>query len=422
MKGKDRYSQRFDFDGEPPSPSNLVPITPKRAPRSKKRPKLLSVANNEIYNGYRRTISDGESFRRLEDSTWPLAEFETSRGVVHIQLRPESEEPLLPEEQVDIAERMFERAKGFSDLEGDVCDVLTINFLKEARRPDHRAHIETDDLCRMRGLKSKKAGNGRRGGYTPKQRLVHLNAAKSIFDSWIIAAEVPVYIEGKPPITRRLESRPFVVTDRIGDYRFSWLDSSCHDNCVDVLRFTYVVGEIFGAYLFANRQTALLSEYALKYNIRTHLWEKRLTRYYSHLWRCRMHSGDFSSPVRVSTIFAEGLRLDIDCRRLSRTQNHFAKAHRTLERDGVILGWRYKRNEGEWSTWTVVIEPPEKIRQHYASLGHGSVKTRNHAHERSSGRAANSSRQATAAAKIEGGRRQEGERQAEVIETLGDTP
>jgi len=371
MKGPDRYSERFDFDGEPSSPSNPAPIVPKPTPRAKKRPNLLSVANSEIYNGYRGIISDGENFRRVDDSTWPLAEFETSRGVVHVQLRPESEEPLLPEEQDDIALRMFERAKGFSDLETDICDGLMINWLKDAKSPDHRASIETDDLCRIRGLKPKKAGNGRRGGYTPEQRLVHLNAAKTIFDSWIIAAEVPVYSHGKRPSTRRLESRPFVVTDRIGDNRFSWRDSSCHDNCVDVLSFKYVVGEIFGAYLLANRQTALLSEYALKYNVRTQFWEKRLTRYYSYLWRCRMRGGDLSSPVKVSTIFGEGLRIEINCRRLSRTQNQFAKAHRTLERDGVISSWRYERNEGPWPTWTVIIEPPAEIRQHYARVGNG---------------------------------------------------
>jgi hypothetical protein len=367
MKGSraDRFSERFDFDGEPFNPLRPAPI----APVPKKRPKLLSVANSEFYTGYRATISDGKNFRHAGDLIWPLAEFESSQGLVHVLMQPETKEPLLPIEQEDIAQRMFERAKGFSDLEADICDALMINWLKEAKSPDHRASIETDDLCRMRGLKRKLAGSGRRGGYTPEQRLVHLNAAKTIFDSWIIAAEVPLYTQGRRPIIRRIESRPFVVTDRIGDHRFSWRDSSCHDDCVDVLSFEYVVGEVFGAYLLGNRQTALISENALKYNVRTEFWEKRLTRYYSYLWRCRMRSGDFASPVKVRSIFAQGLRVEINGRRLTEMQNRFAKAHRTLERDGVIPGWQYKRQEGQWPDWTVTVEPPAEILQHYALAG-----------------------------------------------------
>jgi hypothetical protein len=80
MKGPDRYSERFDFDGELP-PSNPAAIVPKPVRVAKKRPILLSVANSEIYNGYRGIISDGENFQRVEDSSWPLAEFETSRGL-----------------------------------------------------------------------------------------------------------------------------------------------------------------------------------------------------------------------------------------------------------------------------------------------------------------------------------------------------
>jgi len=285
-----------------------------------------------------------------------------------VQLKPQTDEPLLAEEQDDIAQRMFERAKQLSDLEADVCDVLMINWLRHAENSDHRAFIDTDDLCRMRGLKPKLAGNGRRGGYTPEQRLIHLNAAKTIFDSWIIAADFRAYGKRARPVHRVLESRPFVVTDRIGDHRFSWRDSLCHDNCVDVLSFKYVVGEVFGAYLLANRQTALLSQCALSYSAKTHSWEKRLTRYLSHLWRCRARTGEFSSPIRVSTIFSEGLRLQVNRRRSAETQKRLAKAVRTLQVDGVISEWRYGRQEGEWPEWTIIVEPPAEIRRQYAHL------------------------------------------------------
>jgi hypothetical protein len=289
MRG-DRYTEWFaGFEPEPPQGNE---------PKKPKFP-LISVLNSDVYEGYRETISDGNRFQRSEDLVWPLAKYETSRGSVHVELRPDTDQPLLPEEQDQIAEEMFERAKKFSDIEADVCDILTHNWLKDAKDVNHRALIQTDDLCRMRGLKPHLGGNGRRGGYGREQRLTHLRAAASIFESWIIAREAPVYGKKNRPVGRRvLESRPFVVTDRVGDHRFSWHDAACYDRCIDVLAFKYVVGEVFGSYLFANREVALLSERALNYSAKK-FWEKRLTRYYSYLWRCRASYGDFLKPLTI---------------------------------------------------------------------------------------------------------------------------
>jgi hypothetical protein len=363
----DRLSGTFDFGPEPELP---LARKPARNPHSG----LISVANGEVYTGYRRTMSDGKHFIKSEDSDWPLAQFETSSGLVQVQLRPERDEPLLPEEQDEIAAELFERAKEFSDIGADVCDILMSNWLKDAKGPNHRAEIRTDDLCRRRFLKAKLGGSGTRGGYTPVQGLIHLNAARSIFESWIAAPEATVYARGKRPARLLVESRPFVITDRIGENRFSWTDSSCHKNCLDVLGFKYVAGEIFGSYLLINRQTALLSERALKYNLHKELWEKRLTRYYSYLWRCRAREGDFSNPLKISTIFSEGLRQPIDYRRLSRTVEHFVKSHRTLQRDGVIEGFRYDRQSGLWADWTVTIDPPLEILRCYADMTNRSLR------------------------------------------------
>jgi hypothetical protein len=366
MKRKDSDSGWLAFaDSEPE-------VHHAQTPEVRHRAALIVSANTEVYNGFRNVISSNESFTYSEEAPWPATQFITSGGIVQVQLRPVTDEPLLPEEQDEIANTLFEKSKHFSEIEADVSDILISNWLKLAKDQNHRAVIESDEFCRRRGLKPKLSGQGRRGGYTQEQRLVHLNAANSIFNSWIVTNEAPLYRNGKVQrIGRRLlESRPFVVTDRVGDHRFSWLDPSCRDNCVDVLSFKYVVGEVFGSYLMANRQTALLSEHALHYSAKE--WrEKRLTRYFSHLWRIRARKGDFSSPIRVSTIFKEGLRLEIDPRRLSEARGDFVNKLRKLHRDAVIAGWNYECQDGPWPDWTLTIEPPLEILQHYAPLKRG---------------------------------------------------
>jgi len=164
---RDRSTATFDFgtgpDAQPsPSPARLIP-----------------VGNSEVYTGYRRVISDGEQFRRAEDSAWPVADLPEIKG--YVELRPEqADEPLLPEDLQEIARRMWEQVKNLSDLQADVLDILTANWLRQASHPNDRAVIDVDDFCRMRGLRAKLAGHGRRGGYTEEQRLTHLRAAQVI--------------------------------------------------------------------------------------------------------------------------------------------------------------------------------------------------------------------------------------------------
>jgi hypothetical protein len=349
----------FDFGPVPESSNRL---------KAKGQAPLIAVGNSELYTGYRRVISDNNSFKRIEGSVWPVAKINTSEGKSYVQLRPEqADEPLVPEDLEEISHRMWEQAKSLSDIQADVLDILTATWLKQANTVNDRAVIDVDDFCRMRGLKPKLGGCGRRGGYGEDQRLTHLRAAQTIFDCWIVAIEIPIYAAkgNRPGKSGSLQSRPFIVTDRFGEHRFSWGDSRCHDNFIDVRKLKYTVGEVIGVFLMANRQTALLSERALRYSLRTQIWEKRLTRYYSYLWRCRARRGDFLKPVRVSSILGEGLRINLDPRRLARQQNRLCKCHRTLERDGVITDWQYERQDGPWPDWTVRITPPPKILSHY---------------------------------------------------------
>jgi hypothetical protein len=211
----------------------------------------------------------------------------------------------------------------------------------------------------LRGIKPKQSGQGRRGGYTAEQRRTHLRAAAVIFDLWLSMDEVVTYVgKGKRSKKLSLQSRPFVITDRIGDLRL-------YDDYIDVRAFKYVPGEVFAVFLMGSRPTALLSVRALEYNFRTQWWHKRLTRYYSYLWGCTTAGRDCEKPLEISTIFRDGLRFEIDTRWLARTKEHFVECHRTLQRDEVIASWRYERQDGPWSEWTIIIEPPDEIRRSY---------------------------------------------------------
>ena len=252
------------------------------------------------------------------------------------------------------------KAEGFVNLEADVLDILTSTWLNQAKTANDRAIISVDDLISMRGIKPKEGGQGRRGGYNPNQRRAHLTAAAVIFDLWItISCQTAVDIgAGKRSKRRVFQSRPFVVTDRLGDLRL-------YDDYVDVRAFTYLPGEIFAALLTGSRPSVLLSARALQYNVRTQVWLKRLTRYYSFLWGGWAIGRDYHEPLRISTIFRDGLRSEIDTRWLARMKDRFVECHRTLQLDGVIACWRFERQEGPWDEWTIVIEPPDEIRKAY---------------------------------------------------------
>jgi hypothetical protein len=319
----------------------------------------LTVTNGDVYTSLRQVVSDKERFEHSEGTPYPVARLETSQARGYVQLKPDfvPEQPLLPAEQDDLGRKMWERLKSLSDLEADVLDILVSEWLKQAKTPNDRALIRVDDMIALRGLKPKKNGKGRGSGYTPEQRRIHLRAAAVIFDLWLNMHEVVYYTgNGKRPHKLSFESRPFVITDRLGELRL-------YDEYIDVLAFKYVPGDVFAVFLMGNHQTALLSARALEYNFRTQTWHKRLTRYYSYLWGCKAAGRDYEKPVKISDIFRDCLRIEIDTRWLAQTKARFVACHRTLKRDGVVAGWRYEQQDGPWSEWMIVVEPPDEIRR-----------------------------------------------------------
>lgn len=337
----------------------------------------LTVLSHAIYQALREAMAQN-TFKQTEGSPWPTAELKKGGASGHAQLRPPLVEngPLMPPEKAEaLAKIMWEQQKDLSDLDADALDLLSHIWLQQARTPESFAVAHVDQFLAMRGLEQRW---GRRKGYETQQRDKMLQVLSHIQNIWLNLGEVEIYeTEGsglnkgrRKAVKRALQSRAFIITDRMGQLRL--------DGYLDVERFIFQPGRLFAQFLFGpGRQTALLSTRAVQYDPYRQKWEKRLARYLSWQWRIQARHGDYARPYRVATLL-EAVGEDLNPRRASATRERLEKALDTLEKDEVISEWRYDRWDedvaelrGWWLPWqqaTILLEPPEIIRETYKTL------------------------------------------------------
>jgi predicted XRE-type DNA-binding protein len=340
---------------------------------------VLSAAH---YQAVREVLAKN-TFQRLEGIPWPTAPLATGPARGHAQLRPvvvDTKPMMAPEEVATWAQHMWQQREALSDLDADALDALSALWLYQARTPQDDAVVDVDELLVMRGLRAKLGGQGRRGGYRPAQRTAMLQALMHIQNLWMNMSEVEVYEDvpihrGRRRRTRTrqaIQSRAFTITDLFGQMQF--------DGSLDVQKFIFRPGKVFAHFLFGpGRQTALLSAQALQYDPLRQTWEKRLARYLSYQWRCKAHSGGYLQPFRVATLL-DAVGEQVDSRKPSRTRERLEKALDMLHQDRVIATWQYERWQEamaeqrgwahHWCHATILIEPPEAIRDTYHHLEH----------------------------------------------------
>lgn len=334
----------------------------------------LNVFSSPDYHALREALARKDLFREVEGVPWPTAFLDKGGVRGRAQLRPAAVEnqPLMSPEEVDAwAKMMWQQREELSDLDADALDALSAIWLAQARSVNDDAIADVDELLAMRGIQPKKSGQGRRGGYRPEQRAQMLQALSHIQNIWLDMAEVDVYEDTGKRKKRRtkqaIQSRPFVITDRMGQIRL--------DGYMDVQKFIFRPGKVFARFLMREgRQTALLSAKALHFDPYRQKWEKRLTRYLSWQWRTQAYNGQYMRPYRVATLL-EQVGEAIDKNAPSRTRERFEKALDTLQSEGVIGAWQYDRWDEDaadkrgwakrWEQATVLIEPPDEIRDHY---------------------------------------------------------
>ncbi len=318
-------------------------------------------------------------FRQVESSPFPRAVLDKGGAKGFAEMRPHhptNDLSLAPEEIDALAQRMWAQREELSDRDADTMDAISAAWIREARTPSDRIPIYIDDLLRQRGLKAKKSGKGSRGGFEPEQRQALWTSLLRLQDIWLDLAEVTLVEEDKNHRRRRrtrtLQSRAFVMTDRVGQRRI--------DGTMDVEAILVTPGEAFGRFLLGpGRQLALLSSRALRYDPMRRRLEKRLARYLAWQWRAGAKSGNFIRTYRVKTL---GKEIGIDLyrpRNPSRTRDRLEKALALLQADGVLAAWQYQQpwdeetlpREGWFSIWLdarLGIEAPDVIKNSYRKL------------------------------------------------------
>ncbi|MBI1778301.1 MAG: helix-turn-helix transcriptional regulator [Proteobacteria bacterium] len=339
---------------------------------------MLVVLSSAHFQSLREALYKN-NFRRVAGSPWPTAPLERDGAKSYAQLRPAAMdlEPLLAPRAIEAwATTMWRQQSELSDLDADALDALCAIYLSQARGPNDTAIADVDEILAMRGLKPKRGGTGRRGGYEAEQRADMLRALSHIQNVWINVAEVMVYErenrsrQTRGPVTKTLQSRPFIITDRMGQIRL--------DGYLEVERFIFRPGKAFAAFLFGSGQeTGVLFKKALQYDPFRRKWEKRLTRYMSWHWRGASLSGEFTPTYRVQTLLAV-VGEPLNERYPSKTRARLEQALDQLANDRVLLRWSYKDwNAGAaaargwiaaWLDAEVTIEMPPSIRDYYARV------------------------------------------------------
>jgi DNA-binding XRE family transcriptional regulator len=341
---------------------------------------MLVVLSSAHFQGLREALYKN-SFRRVAGSPWPTAPLERGGAKSYAQLRPAAMdlEPLLAPKAIEAwATTMWRQQSELSDLDADALDALCALYLSQARGPNDTAIADVDEILAMRGLKPKRGGAGRRGGYEVEQRADMLRALSHIQNVWINVAEVMVYErEGqgrhpRVPVTKTLQSRPFIITDRMGQIRL--------DGYLEVERFIFRPGKAFAAFLFGSGQeTGVLFKKALQYDPFRRKWEKRLTRYMSWHWRGASLSGEFTPAYRVQTLL-DVVGEALNERYPSKTRARLEQALDQLTSDRVMVRWSYKDWDaksiaqrawiGSWLEAEIVVEMPPGIQSYYAQARH----------------------------------------------------
>src|SRR5215471_8240468 len=169
----------------------------------------LTVLSAAPYQALREALALN-TFQRLDGVPWPTALLtaDVARGAA--QLRPlllDTQPDLPPEERAAWAERLWQQRETLSDLDADALDALSALWLYQARTPQEDAVADVDELLALRGLHTKRGGQGRRGGYRPAQRNAMLEALAHVQHLWLDMSALEVYDTSRTDKRRRPPTR-----------------------------------------------------------------------------------------------------------------------------------------------------------------------------------------------------------------------
>lgn len=328
-----------------------------------------------------------DAFQQYDGNAFPLALIDESDAKGVIEMRPPGADGLaiLPADELEnIALQMHEQTRELSQLDADTLDALCILWMRDAKHPEDFVTIPIDAIPELRGLRQKKGGSGRRGGYGPEQRREHAGSLRRVQHLHLRMDELALYLDngsktkrGRRETRRGVEGPAFFIT---------LMGQAQLDGSLDVDSIRFLPGPAFMLYLWGpGRQTALIDAKILRYDPYRQEQEKRLGRYLSWLWKIRSNTGTYSKALRVSTLM-ESARIELTERVIKKPSlalQRLEKTLDTLQQDGVIRSWRYKSwrlntapARGWLEPWLqelVIIEPPASVVSYYVENLRGAL-------------------------------------------------
>lgn len=389
---KSRKQAPQHFPGSPPPELPKESLAPARPSTSPGLPEpieltprtMLATGSAAVYQRLRSSMHP-DGFQHYEGNAFPLAPVDESDASGAIEMKPPhiDELAVLPADELEaLAGKMYQQTRELSQLEAHTLDALSHIWIKQARHPEARAVVSVDELLSLRGLKPKKSGSGRRGGYMPEQRQEMLQVLSRIRNLWLRIDELSTYEDngsktkkGRRETRRGVAGPAFVITGVGGQTRL--------DGGLDVDRVSFTPGDVLSLYLWGpGRQTAIIDAKILRYDPYRQEPESMLARYLSWQWKIRSTKGTYSKPYRVSTLLKES-RLQLNTSEPARTRGRLETLLETLRRDGIIRSWRYKSwSIGDaprvgwaepWLLELVIIEPPNSVVSYYLDNHRGAL-------------------------------------------------
>lgn len=385
---KTGWTVPIDDDGEPIDTRpeigvDSLPLEEQRPPDSE----FWMTSSAGIFYGIQQAVADPNRFAQFKGAPWPRAPFNKGQARGHVELRPPSSTDEVtrdmrmtsPTKLDALAESMWAQRAELSDQDADTLDALIGFWLQRATPQNGRVVVRVDDLLKLRGLKPKKAGTGRRGGYEREQRVAQIRCLLHIHNLFVTVDEMTWFEEGKSGRRTRksaaFEASPaFLITSFSGQRNLL-------DGTVDIDSIRISPGDILQRYLNGpGKQLALLSSRAFQYDPLRHKAEKRLCRYLSWQWRIGARNAAFVRSYRVRVLVDE-IGLAVNARNPSRSRDRLETAFDRLQTDGVIAEWQYRDRQElprrgwlpRWLDSSVTVEAPDTIREAYASLDRPAV-------------------------------------------------
>jgi len=352
---------------ELPSPSNQSVTTKEHT----------VIPNNDLHRLLQKALTGTQPLK--PGSQWPTTEIQTNSVTGQFVMKPKTDPNLSSSEEAQLVKKIWDAHRELSDLDVDVLDILLAAWAYSVQSRKELHSIRIDDIIDLRGLKKKKGGSGRRGGYYNQARIDVLRAVGRI-QSFLLKVEVMEFDpkNKRKAIRKWYESQALTVTDAWGQEAFYLNADGSTMQVTEAASFNYIPGDALTRFLFGDdgsRQTALLPLQALRYNPSTQRWEKRLTRYFTWIWRIRATQQRFVSDHSIESLLLEvlGSKEEYLTKRLDRIRDRFEKAMDRLK-DDEILTWEYINYDSfgednqKWLKASIKVAAPDLIKTQYSEI------------------------------------------------------